>query len=139
MIYRVKSHAYNPFLSNFASSSPHKNPRTSPSPPNSLDSLQLKRWLSTGTDRRRRRSRASSGGGSPDENGIKKVIEYKFNEEGNKVKITTTTRVRKLAKARLSKSAVEGRNWAEIRRRRPRGRRCSIDDGVHRGDTAGEA
>ncbi|KAK8549436.1 hypothetical protein V6N13_027189 [Hibiscus sabdariffa] len=47
----------------------------------------------------------------PDENGIKKVIEYKFNEEGNKVKITTTTRVRKLAKARLSKRALERRNW----------------------------
>ncbi|XP_030451180.1 uncharacterized protein LOC115673221 [Syzygium oleosum] len=50
----------------------------------------------------------------PDENGIKKVIEYKFNEDGNKVKITTTTRVRKLAKARLSKSAVERRNWAKF-------------------------
>ncbi|KAK3422536.1 hypothetical protein EUGRSUZ_G02987 [Eucalyptus grandis] len=50
----------------------------------------------------------------PDENGIKKVIEYKFNDDGNKVKITTTTRVRKLAKARLSKSAVERRNWAKF-------------------------
>ncbi|MBA0571357.1 hypothetical protein Golob_004935 [Gossypium lobatum] len=47
----------------------------------------------------------------PDENGIKKVIEYRFNDEGNKVKITTTTRVRKLAKARLSKRALERRNW----------------------------
>ncbi|RVW49241.1 Eukaryotic translation initiation factor 3 subunit G-B [Vitis vinifera] len=50
----------------------------------------------------------------PEENGIKKVIEYKFNEDGNKVKITTTTRVRKLAKARLSKRAVERRSWAKF-------------------------
>ncbi|KAL3579112.1 hypothetical protein D5086_020616 [Populus alba] len=50
----------------------------------------------------------------PDENGIKKVIEYKFNDDGNKVKITTTTRVRKLAKARLSKRAVERRNWSKF-------------------------
>ncbi|XP_010242160.1 PREDICTED: eukaryotic translation initiation factor 3 subunit G-like [Nelumbo nucifera] len=50
----------------------------------------------------------------PDENGVKKVIEYKFNNEGNKVKITTTTRIRKLAKARLSKSAVERRSWAKF-------------------------
>ncbi|XP_028775668.1 eukaryotic translation initiation factor 3 subunit G-like [Neltuma alba] len=50
----------------------------------------------------------------PDENGIKKVIEYKFNEDGNKVKITTTTRTRKLANARLSKRAVERRSWAKF-------------------------
>lgn len=50
----------------------------------------------------------------PDDNGIKKVIEYKFNDEGNKVKITTTTRVRKLANARLSKRAIERRNWAKF-------------------------
>ena len=50
----------------------------------------------------------------PDENGIKKVSEYKFNEEGNKVKITTTTRVRKLAKARLNKRALERRNWEKF-------------------------
>lgn len=50
----------------------------------------------------------------PDENGIKKVIEYKFNDDGNKVKITTTTRVRKLAKARLSKRAVERRSWPKF-------------------------
>ncbi|XP_021278277.1 eukaryotic translation initiation factor 3 subunit G-like [Herrania umbratica] len=50
----------------------------------------------------------------PDENGIKKVIEYKFNDEGNKVKITTTTRVRKLANARLSKRAVERRSWPKF-------------------------
>ncbi|KAI4384498.1 hypothetical protein MLD38_002646 [Melastoma candidum] len=50
----------------------------------------------------------------PDENGIKKAIEYKFNDDGNKVKITTVTRVRKLAKARLSKSAVERRSWPKF-------------------------
>ncbi|XP_011035238.1 PREDICTED: eukaryotic translation initiation factor 3 subunit G-like [Populus euphratica] len=50
----------------------------------------------------------------PDDNGIKKVIEYKFNDDGNKIKITTTTRVRKLAKARLSKRAVERRNWPKF-------------------------
>ncbi|KGN63960.1 eukaryotic translation initiation factor 3 subunit G [Cucumis sativus] len=50
----------------------------------------------------------------PDENGVKKVIEYQFNEDGNKVKITTTTRTRKLANARLSKHAVERRSWAKF-------------------------
>ena len=50
----------------------------------------------------------------PDENGIKKVIEYRFNEDGNKVKITTTTRIRKLANARLSKRAVERRSWPKF-------------------------
>ncbi|KAK9683350.1 hypothetical protein RND81_10G134000 [Saponaria officinalis] len=50
----------------------------------------------------------------PDENGVKKVIEYKFNKEGQKVKITTTTRVRKIAKARLSKRAVERRSWPKF-------------------------
>lgn len=50
----------------------------------------------------------------PDENGIKKVIEYKFDEDGNKVKITTTTRTRKLANARLSKRAVERRSWPKF-------------------------
>ncbi|KAJ7947588.1 Eukaryotic translation initiation factor 3 subunit G [Quillaja saponaria] len=50
----------------------------------------------------------------PDVNGIKKVIEYKFNEDGNKVKITTTTRTRKLANARLSKQAVERRSWPKF-------------------------
>ncbi|KAI5578857.1 hypothetical protein BDE02_08G053900 [Populus trichocarpa] len=50
----------------------------------------------------------------PDDNGIKKVIEYKFNDDGNKIKITNTTRVRKLAKARLSKRAVERRNWPKF-------------------------
>ncbi|XP_010554623.1 PREDICTED: eukaryotic translation initiation factor 3 subunit G-like [Tarenaya hassleriana] len=50
----------------------------------------------------------------PDENGIKKVIEYKFDDDGNKVKITTTTRVRKLASARLNKKAVERRSWQKF-------------------------
>ncbi|PON49342.1 Eukaryotic translation initiation factor 3 subunit G [Trema orientale] len=50
----------------------------------------------------------------PDENGIKKVIEYKFNEEGNKVKITSILRTRKLANARLSKRAVERRSWPKF-------------------------
>ncbi|GJX42794.1 eukaryotic translation initiation factor 3 subunit G [Tanacetum coccineum] len=50
----------------------------------------------------------------PDANGIKKVIEYKFNDDGNKVKVTTTTRVRKLAKARFSKRAIERRGWAKF-------------------------
>lgn len=50
----------------------------------------------------------------PDENGIKKVVEYKFSDEGNKVKITTTTRTRKLANARLSKRAVERRSWPKF-------------------------
>lgn len=50
----------------------------------------------------------------PDQNGLKKVVEYKFDGEGNKVKITTTTRVRKLANARLSKRAVERRSWSKF-------------------------
>ncbi|KAL8154100.1 hypothetical protein V2J09_011860 [Rumex salicifolius] len=50
----------------------------------------------------------------PDGNGVKKVIEYKFNDDGNKVKITTTSRVRKLAKAHLSKSAVARRSWPKF-------------------------
>ncbi|EYU36998.1 hypothetical protein ABFS83_04G205700 [Erythranthe nasuta] len=50
----------------------------------------------------------------PNESGIKKVIEYKFNDEGNKVKITTTTRIRKLANARLSKRAIERRSWPKF-------------------------
>jgi hypothetical protein len=50
----------------------------------------------------------------PDENGLKKVIEYRFDDDGNKVKVTTTTRVRKLAKARLSRSAIERRQWPKF-------------------------
>lgn len=50
----------------------------------------------------------------PDENGVKKVIEYKFNDDGEKVKVTTTTRTRKLARARLSKKALERRNWPKF-------------------------
>ncbi|AEE75042.1 eukaryotic translation initiation factor 3G1 [Arabidopsis thaliana] len=50
----------------------------------------------------------------PDENGLKTTIEYKFNDEENKVKITTRTRVRKLASARLNKRAMERRNWPKF-------------------------
>ncbi|KAK1265606.1 Arginine/serine-rich protein 45 [Acorus gramineus] len=50
----------------------------------------------------------------PDENGVKRTIEYKFDGEGNKVRVTTTTRVRKLARARLSRRAVERREWAKF-------------------------
>ncbi|XP_058732417.1 uncharacterized protein LOC131603955 [Vicia villosa] len=50
----------------------------------------------------------------PDENGIKKVIEYHFDKDENTVKITTTTRIRKLANARLSKRAVERRSWPKF-------------------------
>ncbi|XP_015085569.1 eukaryotic translation initiation factor 3 subunit G-like [Solanum pennellii] len=50
----------------------------------------------------------------PDRNGLKKIVEYKFNEEGNKVRITTTARICKLANARLSKGAVERRSWPKF-------------------------
>ncbi|KAI0511449.1 hypothetical protein KFK09_012079 [Dendrobium nobile] len=50
----------------------------------------------------------------PDENGLKKVIEYKFNDDGKKVKVTTTIQIRKLARARLSKRALERRTWAKF-------------------------
>lgn len=50
----------------------------------------------------------------PDENGVKRTVEYRFDDEGNKVKVTTTTRVRKLARARLSKRALERRAWPKF-------------------------
>ncbi|KAG2272295.1 hypothetical protein Bca52824_066850 [Brassica carinata] len=50
----------------------------------------------------------------PDENGLKTVIEYKFNDQGNKVKVTTKSRVRKLASARLNKRAMERRSWPKF-------------------------
>eukprot|EP01018_Ginkgo_biloba_P036433 Gb_18446 [translate_table: standard] len=50
----------------------------------------------------------------PDENGVKKIIEYKFNDQGQKVQITTTTRIRKVAKARLNKRALERREWRKF-------------------------
>ncbi|OIS99115.1 hypothetical protein A4A49_52447 [Nicotiana attenuata] len=50
----------------------------------------------------------------PDENRVKKVVEYKFNSKRNKVKITTTTHIRKLAKARMSKRAVERWSWLKF-------------------------
>jgi len=42
------------------------------------------------------------------------VIEYRLDDGGNKVKVTTTTRTRSLAHARLSRSAVERRSWAKF-------------------------
>eukprot|EP01018_Ginkgo_biloba_P039026 Gb_40499 [translate_table: standard] len=50
----------------------------------------------------------------PDEQGVKKIVEYKFNEEGQKVKVITTTRSRKLAKTRLNKRAIERRDWKKF-------------------------
>ncbi|KAL6635262.1 hypothetical protein ACP70R_027933 [Stipagrostis hirtigluma subsp. patula] len=50
----------------------------------------------------------------PDENGVKKVIEYRFDGDGNKVKVTTTKRVCKLARRRFSKSAIERRSWPKF-------------------------
>ncbi|RCV34971.1 hypothetical protein SETIT_7G201400v2, partial [Setaria italica] len=50
----------------------------------------------------------------PDAAGLQKVIEYRFDDEGNKVKVTTTTRTRSLARTRLSRSAVERRAWTKF-------------------------
>ncbi|XP_074364864.1 uncharacterized protein LOC141705895 isoform X2 [Apium graveolens] len=51
----------------------------------------------------------------PDENGIKKVIEYKLNHENKLVRVTTTSRVRKLvANARVSKHVVQRRAWTKF-------------------------
>jgi translation initiation factor 3 subunit G len=50
----------------------------------------------------------------PDASGLKKVIEYRFDDDGNKVKVTTTTRVRRLARTNLSRSAVERRSWPKF-------------------------
>jgi translation initiation factor 3 subunit G len=50
----------------------------------------------------------------PDAAGLLKVIEYRFDDEGNKVKVTTTTRSRSLARTRLSRSAVERRAWTKF-------------------------
>ena len=50
----------------------------------------------------------------PDQDGIKKVIEHKLNDENKLVRITTTTRVRKVADARLSKRGVERRAWRKF-------------------------
>ncbi|XP_026384881.1 eukaryotic translation initiation factor 3 subunit G-like [Papaver somniferum] len=49
----------------------------------------------------------------PDKNSIKKVISYKYNEEGLKVKVTTTSRVtRKVIDTR--KSVAERRSWPKF-------------------------
>ncbi|CAH8339258.1 unnamed protein product [Eruca vesicaria subsp. sativa] len=61
----------------------------------------------------------------PDENGLKTVVEYKFNDEGNRVKITTKSRVRKLASARLNKRAIERRSWPKF------GEAANEDAGSH--------
>ncbi|VVB13395.1 unnamed protein product [Arabis nemorensis] len=47
----------------------------------------------------------------PDQNGVKKVIEFKLNDEGKKVKITTTIRVQK---RQLNKRAEERRSWVKF-------------------------
>ncbi|XP_076896992.1 uncharacterized protein LOC143550176 [Bidens hawaiensis] len=44
----------------------------------------------------------------------KKVIEYKFNEDGDRVKITTRFGVRKFVNVRVSKRAVERRSWLKF-------------------------
>ncbi|XWS43756.1 hypothetical protein CRYUN_Cryun16bG0131300 [Craigia yunnanensis] len=48
----------------------------------------------------------------PDENGIKKVIEYKF-KAGNIVKLTSTFLVHKVV-TKMSKGAIERRSWAKF-------------------------
>jgi len=47
----------------------------------------------------------------PDAKGIKKVIEYRIDAEGNKVKVTTTKQVRTV---RRSKNAIERRSWSKF-------------------------
>ncbi|KAF8689857.1 hypothetical protein HU200_041488 [Digitaria exilis] len=47
----------------------------------------------------------------PDAKGIKKMIEYRIDGDGNKVKVTTTKRVRKV---RRSRSAIERRAWPKF-------------------------
>lgn len=47
----------------------------------------------------------------PDAKGIKTVIEYRINDEGNRVKVTTTKRVRMV---RRSRSAIERRSWPKF-------------------------
>ncbi|XVE61943.1 hypothetical protein DITRI_Ditri06bG0079000 [Diplodiscus trichospermus] len=48
-----------------------------------------------------------------DENGIKTVIHYRFNEEGQMVRVTSTNRVHKVV-TRMSKGAIERRSWAKF-------------------------
>jgi translation initiation factor 3 subunit G len=50
----------------------------------------------------------------PDAGGLRTVIEYRLDDDGNKVKVTTTSRTRSLARARLSRSAVERRSWTKF-------------------------
>ncbi|KAM0930057.1 hypothetical protein ACQ4PT_001143 [Festuca glaucescens] len=51
----------------------------------------------------------------PDENGVTKTTEYRFDDDGNKIKVVTTTRHNKLAPTRLPKVAVvERRTWSKF-------------------------
>ncbi|CAL4885468.1 unnamed protein product [Urochloa decumbens] len=50
----------------------------------------------------------------PDENGTRKVIEHRFDDEGNKVKVTTTSVIRKLARGRLRRNVIERRSWPKF-------------------------
>ncbi|XP_062203351.1 uncharacterized protein LOC133905550 isoform X2 [Phragmites australis] len=48
----------------------------------------------------------------PDENGVRKVIEHRFDNEGNKVKVMPIiSPVRKLTRVPHSRSAIERRSW----------------------------
>ncbi|GKA37019.1 eukaryotic translation initiation factor 3 subunit G-like protein [Tanacetum coccineum] len=51
----------------------------------------------------------------PDKDGIKKTVECYFNDAGQKVKKTTTTRVTKLGNTRISKTGIERRkSWVKF-------------------------
>lgn len=50
----------------------------------------------------------------PDKNGIKKVIQYSLNEDGNRVRKTSTIRLCKLANTRLSRQALARRAWPKF-------------------------
>ncbi|XP_031256943.1 eukaryotic translation initiation factor 3 subunit G-like [Pistacia vera] len=49
----------------------------------------------------------------PDENGIKRVIEYKFNDERKIIKVTTVSRVKKI-KTVVNKRVLERRSWTKF-------------------------
>ncbi|MCL7041246.1 hypothetical protein MKW94_023314 [Papaver nudicaule] len=49
----------------------------------------------------------------PDKKGIKKVISYKYNDEGKKVKVTTTIRVTKTV-TRTGRGVEERRSWPKF-------------------------
>ncbi|GJW58937.1 eukaryotic translation initiation factor 3 subunit G-like protein [Tanacetum coccineum] len=51
----------------------------------------------------------------PDKDGIKKTVECYFNDAGQTVKKTTTTRVTKLGNTRISKTGIERRkSWVKF-------------------------